>query len=227
MTQKKLKPELEELVSEQVEVLVDDTLETTEAIEITQSQEELEHQEMLATATRLDNELEEFKNSLKDKTPAELLDIETKVIEDIEKNALECKQEVFVLPNNVVFRGKNYTRSEVEKKIAYFLNKQDVNFQMTLGMYELTDMFMRGDTKEVTYSAFDSVLRILGGLKFTGHTEWRDILIVNSWLNPIHNKYTKLTTQTMFFAQKHSILIDVIQGKEAMEDVVGERRLVD
>ena len=197
--------------------------EVVEAVEITESQDQKDRRELVEAAQVMDKELDEFKTSLTSKTKEELLAMEEDTIKAIDENAEKCKTEMFTLPDSVTFRGKQYSRSDVEKKIAYFLNKQDVNFQMTLGMYELTDMFLRGDTKEISYHALDSVLRILGGLKFTGHTEWRDILIINSWLNPIQTKYTKLTTQSMYLAQRHNTIVEKLQAEESMNGTITPR----
>ena len=93
--------------------------------------------------------LDEFKDSLKSKSVDELKKIEEKIVAECETIDKEVSEKEFDMPT------ENY--SEVAKAIKFFLNKQTVQWQYTLGMVAMYDFWTEDCPKTIPllYSSRD------------------------------------------------------------------------
>lgn len=158
-------------------------------------------------AERLTKEVEEYKALVDTKeTQEELDEMEKEIMAKMEEFDAVIKNRTYELPGSCIFEDKIYTRSEVSNKIIYFISKIEQTWQYVLGLYELCK-FWKTDQKEISYGALDSTLRLLDQAKFKGSQEWRDILIVNEYIKPLHDDYVKDTTQQIAHAQMHDAII--------------------
>ena len=114
----------------------------------------------------------------------------------------------YELPDGVDFKGKHYSRKDIISKVVYFLNKIEVKWEHTLGMYQLVDLWKGDDFSTIPYRAYDSTLRCLNQVTFKGMQEWTDILAVNEYLSVAHNEYSLDTGMLIFCSECHNILMD-------------------
>jgi hypothetical protein len=114
----------------------------------------------------------------------------------------------YELPAGVDYENKHYAKSTVTSKIVYFLNKIEVKWEHTLGLYQLVQMWKREDFDHIAYNAYDSTLRSLNTVTFKGFSEWEDILIVNAYLSKCHNEYSLDTGELVYLHERHNIVMN-------------------
>ena len=101
---------------------------------------------------------------------------------------------------------------ELAKAIHLLLNKQTSQWQYTLGlvtMYEFWDE--KKHPKEVNYPTLDGTLRTLGSMSFTGYDEWKAVITINNYFEPMRAKYVELTNEIYFNAEKHNAVMDKLK----------------
>lgn len=163
----------------------------------------------LEQAKRLEKEVEEYKKKIEEINDMDALKEEEKVIiAEIDKFGEYIKTRVYSVPDEVIWEGKRYSRADVAGKINYFINKNEVGWQYTLGLYQLCQFWKNTTNKEVTYGQLDSTLRILENQKFRGYEEWRDILMVNEYMKALHEDYTKDLAMQIAGSQKHNAILE-------------------
>lgn len=136
----------------------------------------------------------------------------------------------YALPNSSEHDGNYYTKKDIADRIVSFINKNEVEFQYTEGLYQLSKLW-RNVAKVTTldYYKYDSTLRVLGQLRYKGYKEWNDILAINSYFSTCHDQYTKDTSYSIYLAQRHNAIMDKMQelsngvdpatGTESVDDV--------
>lgn len=147
---------------------------------------------------------DEFVKSLEGLDEKALREMEQKVIEESDKFQKNLNTTMFALPS------KDY--ENVAKAIHKLLDKQTSQWQYTLGlvtMYEFWDEKKR--PKEVNYPTLDGTLRTLGALSFTGYDEWKAVITINDYFEPMHKKYVDLTNEIYFNAEKHNAVMDKLK----------------
>lgn len=156
-------------------------------------------------------ELEDYKKSLEGKTREELTEIEKAVIEDADALDKEVAETKYSLPK------ENFR--EVADAVCYFIDKQTVQWQYTLGMKNMYD-FWAAKTKpaEIPYPQLDMVLRTLGGLQFTGHDEWDKVIAINTYFEPLHNAYSATTEKVYDVAAKHNAVMAALNAVTPIGD---------
>lgn len=155
----------------------------------------------------LEKELKEAQDKVQRiQTVEEALEIEKELVKVINDYDHSLDGRKYQLPEKCEWDGKSYKKSEVVKKVLYFLNKNTVEWQYTLGLYQTYKLWL-GDPSEVHYRHYDSTLRLLNQVKFTGNQEWTDILIVNEFMSACHQAYTADTAWYLFLSEIHSALI--------------------
>ena len=126
---------------------------------------------------------------------------------------------VYKLPEYIEFGGKRYSHKDIVSKVVYFLNKIEVKWEHTLGMYQLVDLWKGDNFTEISYRAYDSSLRCLNQVTFKGMQEWTDILAVNEYLSVAHNEYSLDTGMLIFYSECHNILMDRMKALNPTSDV--------
>lgn len=155
----------------------------------------------------LEKELKEAQDKVQQiQTVEEALEIEKELVKVINDYDHSLDERKYQLPEKCEWDGKSYKKSEVAKKVLYFLNKNTVEWQYTLGLYQTYKLWL-GDPSEIHYRHYDSTLRLLNQVKFTGNQEWTDILIVNEFMSSCHHDYTADTAWYLFLSNVHSAII--------------------
>lgn len=150
--------------------------------------------------------LDAFKESLKSKKLEELQKLEQEIIKEAEETDNKVAQTMYDLPT------ENY--KVVAEAIRYFLNKQTVQWQYTLGLVTMYD-FWNVDTKpdKINHPTLDATLRTLGEMQFTGYEEWARVVAINKYFEPLHEAYAKTTEQVYDVASKHNMVLDEMEMK--------------
>lgn len=146
--------------------------------------------------------LDEFKTSLSSMSLEELRELEEKVIAECDEIDKEATETNFDMPT------ENY--EEVSKAIKYFLDKQTVQWQYTLGMVAMYDFWKDECPKTIPYAQLDSVLRTIGGMQFTGYNEWAMVVAINKYFEPLREEYSKVMQKVYDAASKHQLVMEAI-----------------
>ena len=123
------------------------------------------------------------------------------------------------LPDSVEYDGERYTKKNVVSKMVYLLNKLEVKYEQTLGLYQLVRLWKNDDFKQVPYRVYDSTLRCLNQVSFKGLSEWTDILVINEYLSKCHNEYSLDTGMLIYLSECHNALMNRMKELEPTSDV--------
>lgn len=123
----------------------------------------------------------------------------------------------YALPNDAEYDGKSYSKKDIGSKIVYFLNKLEVKWETTLGLYQLVKLW-KNDTAEIGYNEYDSTLRCLNQVSFKGYQEWTDILAVNAYLSKCHNDYSLDTGMLVYLSECHNIVMNKMKELQPDEN---------
>lgn len=163
----------------------------------------------LEQAKRLQSEVDAYKKEIEGINDADALkEKEKEIIAEMDKFDEYIKSRTYPVPNGVDFEGEHYSRSEVSGEIIYFINKNEVQWQYTLGLYQLCRFWKNTSNEVITYGQLDSTLRILEQQKFRGFDEWRNILLVNEYMKALHEDYTKDLAVQIALSQKHNSILE-------------------
>ena len=181
---------------------------------------ELKKKTYKEVAEELETALKEFKDELSKITDMdELGKYEEKLMEEQKAADEYIKTVEYVLPESVEYDGERFTKNAVAKLVVEFLNRLDVEWQMTLGMFQLVKMWKSKELTTIDYNAFDSTLRTLNLLKFKGFSDWRNILAVNEYMKGCHEPYSIDLSYMIFLSQKHQAIMDRTTLVEKREPV--------
>ena len=125
----------------------------------------------------------------------------------------------YELPAESEYDGKTYTKKEITSKIVYFLNKLEVKWEQTLGLYQLSKLWKNEATNEISYHAYDSTLRCLNQVPFKGFQEWNDILAINEYVSKCHNEYSLDTGMIVYLSECHNTLMNKMKALQPDSDV--------
>lgn len=164
------------------------------------------------TQKELQSQLDEYKKKVEEISDLdELKKMEEEVVAEQDEFDEYIKTVEYDLSEDAVeFEGKKYTAADIHRKIVYHLNRIEQDFQYCLGLHGLV-LIWKGNPKKISYGGYDSTLRLLGGLKFKGDSEWVDILTINNYLTCAHEPYIKDRTMLVVLAEKHNAVVDRIQ----------------
>lgn len=140
-------------------------------------------------------------------TVEELQEKEQELMKIHDEFQAELKERIYELPNTASFDGEEYKKSKICDNIVYFLNKQEVEWSFTLGLYQ-TVKFWKTVENTISYEAYDTTLRLLNQVKYKGVKEWEDILVINEFLSACHLEYAKDASYLMFLAQAHEAIMN-------------------
>ena len=84
---------------------------------------------------------------------------EAELMEEFKKDDEYLTKVTYKLPDSVDYDGNTIKRSDLANKIVGFLNRLEVDFRSTLGLYQCIRYWKQRSTEDVAYGAFDSTLR--------------------------------------------------------------------
>lgn len=140
-------------------------------------------------------------------TIEELQEMETELMGVHDTFGAELKERMYNLPTSATFDGEEYKKSKIAENIIYFLNKQEVEWSYTLGLYQAVK-FWKNVEDTIPYEVYDSTLRLLNQVKFKGTSEWEKILAINEFMASCHSEYVKDATYLIYLSQMHNCLMD-------------------
>lgn len=130
----------------------------------------------------------------------------------------------YELPANTEYDGKKYSKKDAADKIIYMLNKLEVKWENTLGLYQLVTLWRNKDFAKIPYRVYDSTLRCLNQVTFKGYQEWTDILIVNAYLAQCHNEYSLDTGMVGYLGECHNIVMNRMKELDPTAEVPEEMK---
>lgn len=130
----------------------------------------------------------------------------------------------YELPKHVEFAGKKYSKKDMAAKIIYFLNKLEIKWEHTLGLFELVNLWKSDEFNEIPYAIYDSTLRTLNQVTFKGMSEWTDILAINEYFTPCHNEYSLDTGILLYHSEKHNRLMNRMKELDPTANVPEEMK---
>jgi hypothetical protein len=176
------------------------------------TRQELEGKTYEEVANLFDQELDEYNKKVDEVMDQEVLNsMESDLMKEMDENNTYLKQVEYELPNAVEFNGKRWTKNDIAAKIIYFLNKNEVEWSYTLGLFELVKLWKNKDFAKISYNLYDQTLRTLNQVKFKGYDEWESILAVNEYMKLNHDNYTKDTATILLTHQKHDAVLKRMQ----------------
>lgn len=174
---------------------------------------DLEGKSLQEIQEELQIKLNVYKEKVKATTNLEeLKQLEDDILKEQEKFDNYLRSVEYDLPQDPIeFDGKSYTLSEITRRIVYYLNRNEQDFQYCLGLHGLVKIWKTSPLTKISYGVLDSTLRILGGLKYKGDTEWVDILVINNYLTAVHEPYIKDRAMLITLAEAHNAVVDQTQ----------------
>lgn len=159
-------------------------------------------------AERLQKLLDNYKEKVSTLKSAEDLENEEKAcIADLDKYEDYIKNTTYKLPEEVTYDGTHYTKKEITNNIVYFLNKMEVKWDFTLGLYELSKLW-RNSVEEINFHQMDSTLRTLDQVQFKGFKEWKDILAINEYFKANNDQFSVDTAGFIYLHQRHNAVLE-------------------
>lgn len=192
---------------------------TPEESKAAQSWREYKEDETAAEmGDRLQKDADEHKKKIDEIDSVEELDkLEEEILKTLNEFDEYIKQKRYELPTIVNFDGTAYSKQQVGVKIARALNKKEVTWQYSLGLYQLHKLW--SDIRNyatIPYSAYDSTVRILGDIQFKGANEWKDILVINEFFVKPNKEFYKDSTMLIYYSTLHD---QIIQRKQMLSPV--------
>jgi hypothetical protein len=147
-------------------------------------------------------------------TLEELDTAEQELMEVFKVDDAHLAEVAYELPDSVEYDGHTVKRSDLASKIIQFINRIEVDFRATLGIYQGVRFWKTAESKPIPYGVFDSTLRLLGGLKFKGERDCFDILVINNWFATAHAAYTRDQIWSQYLHAKHNA---ILQARDALK----------
>lgn len=187
------------------------------------TKEFLRDSSMEEVTKQFDQELREhveLVNSIED--VEKLNEMEQEIIQEQDDVNAYLKTTQYQLPDGVDFDGEHYTVKDIANKVIYFVNKKEVEWKYTLGLYQLVKFWKTNNPSIIDYGVYDTTLRILNQIGFQGFSEWRDILVCNEYFKTAHENYSKDTSWLIFTSEKHNAILDRINALQKLAEIVEE-----
>lgn len=156
----------------------------------------------------------------------ELTKMEETLMEEAKKYDEYLNSVEYDLPERVEHNNTNYSRNEVAKFITRALNKMEVEWSQTLGLFELVNLWRTKDMSKIASKAYDSTLRVLNQVKYKGYDEWNEILAVNKFLSSCHSAYSLDTSWNILISEKHNAIMQRAELLRKEDGIVDEAQIV-
>lgn len=162
-------------------------------------------------AERLQKNLDKYKEKVSALKKKEELDKEEKLCnDDLDKYEAYLKDTAYVLADGVDYDGTHFTKKDIATAILYFLNKMEVKWDFTLGLYELSKLW-RNNVEQITFHQMDSTLRTLDQVQFRGFKEWKDILSVNEYFKHNNDEFSIDTAGLIYLHQRNNAVLEQME----------------
>jgi hypothetical protein len=187
------------------------------------TQEFLRDSNMEEATKQFDMELREYVELVNSIDDADKLnEMEQELLKEQDEVNAYLKTTQYQLPDGVDFDGEHYTVKDIANKVIYFINKKEVEWKYTLGLYQLVKFWKTNNPSIIDYGVYDSTLRMLNQIPFQGFSEWRDILACNEYFKSAHDSYSKDTSWLIFVSEKHNAILDKLSALGALNNELEE-----
>lgn len=149
------------------------------------------------------------------------LDEQEELLMEVFKANDERMKDVAYAPdeNGASYDGIDVKANDIEKYIVSFLNRLEVEWQASLGIYQAIRFWKtRQKDGKIPYAVFDSTLRLLGTLKFKGEQDCFQILVINNWMTTMHKEYLADTGYLQYLSSLHQAIMDAQSKLKAPTD---------
>lgn len=144
----------------------------------------------------------------------ELKKREEALMEEFKEDDEYLKSAEYELGDDVEYDNRKVKRSEIIAKIVGFLNRIEVDFRSSLGIYQGIRYWKTQANGKIPYPIFDNTIRLLGTLKFRGEQDCFDILVVNNWFAAAHDAYIRDNAWTNYLAALHQTIMTRMETLE-------------
>ena len=149
-------------------------------------------------------ELAKFKESLKDLSEKELLDMEQKIIKEGDEHNEARNKLMIKLP------AKNY--KEAATDIRMMLNTVSAQWQYALVLKNLYDLFdPENHPKEIAYNMLNGLLQQLSQASLKGYEQWSAVVTVSDYLESIREEFSKAAAEIYIDAEKHNMIVNALE----------------
>lgn len=157
------------------------------------------------------NDVTEFSAALETKTLEELKQMEQDLMEDMKEDDAHLEQAKYELNDSAEFDGTKVGSEKICEYIVKFLDRLEVEWRATLGIYQAIKFWRKEFDGTVSYPVFDTTLRLLGTLKFKGEVDCKNVLLINNWFSTAHKEYAIDNIWKSYLAAKHQALMQAMQ----------------
>ena len=95
----------------------------------------------------------------------------------MDENEAHLKTVEYTVADSCTFDNQSFNRKTVVEYLTDFIGTQEVDWNYTLGLYELVKLWKNKDLEKIQYHAYDSTLRILGQCKYKGFENWKKEIV--------------------------------------------------
>lgn len=137
------------------------------------------------------------------------------------ENDIHLRDAKYELPDRIDTFGTEFKRSDLIKNIVSLLNRIEVDFKATLGIYQGIRFWKTVGENAVPFHVFDSTMRLLGQVKYKGERDCLEVLAINDWFSTAHDAYMRDDLWTRYLTTRHQILMkrmDDLQKAQAEAD---------
>ena len=153
-----------------------------------------------------------------------IINKEQEIMALMDENDARLKVVEYDVPNDCVFDNQNFNKQTVCKYIIDFINTQEVDWNYTLGLYDLVNIWKNKDLTKIKYHIYDSTLRILGQCKYKGYESWKKIMVVNSFMSKSHEDYVRDTAYVIYLSALHNTLLEALKKFEELKNMPREEQ---
>ena len=166
----------------------------------------------------LTDDVTEFSATLETKSIEELKQTEAELMEEMKNDDDHLEQVEYSLKESAEFDGTVVSSDKITEKIVAFLDRLEVEWRATLGIYQAIKFWKKEFEGKVSYAVFDTTIRLLGTLKFKGEFDCKNVLLINNWFSTAHKDYAIDNTWRNYLAAKHQAIMQAMQqGEEEPE----------
>lgn len=171
------------------------------------------------------NDVTEFSAALETKSIEELKQMEQDLMEEMKEDDAHLEQAKYELAEAAEFDGTKVGSEKICEYIVKFLDKLEVEWRATLGIYQAIKFWRKEFDGTVSYAVFDTTLRLLGTLKFKGEIECKNVLLINNWFSGAHKDYAIDNIWKSYLAAKHQAIMQAMQTDENDEQATEDTQV--
>lgn len=160
-------------------------------------------------------EVAKFRDTLKDLTLDQLLELEQKLIKEADEHEKERNGLKLKMPE------KGY--AEAASAIRGVIGEMTIQWQYALVMKEMYEFFDPANRpEEIAFTMLDGVLRTVSNAQLKGYEQWAYVVTISDYFEPLREEYARVGSQVYIDAQKHDALINQMQLFKSADEAKAE-----